>query len=53
MSFQENLEKNIWGFAIMVAIVVSIGGIVEIVPLFYLDNVTEKLTKDEDSIRPW
>jgi cytochrome c oxidase cbb3-type subunit 2 len=53
MSFQEKLEKNIWGFAIMVAIVVSIGGIVEIVPLFYLDNVTEKLTKDEDSIRPY
>lgn len=53
MSFQEKLEKNIWGFAIMVAIVVSIGGIVEIVPLFYLDNVQEKLTKDEDSIRPY
>jgi cytochrome c oxidase cbb3-type subunit 2 len=53
MSFQENLEKNIWGLAIMVAIVVSIGGIVEIVPLFYLDNVMEKLTKDEDSIRPY
>ena len=53
MSFQENLEKNIWGFAIMVAIVVSIGGIVEIVPVFYVDNVTEKLNKDEDSIRPY
>ncbi|MFQ5345112.1 MAG: cytochrome-c oxidase, cbb3-type subunit II [Mariprofundus sp.] len=53
MSFQEKLEKNIWGFIIMVAIVVSIGGIVEIVPLFYLDNVVEKLSKDEDSIRPY
>ena len=53
MSFQEKLEKNIWGLVIMVAIVVSIGGIVEIVPLFYLDNVTEKLAKDEDSIRPY
>ena len=53
MSFQEKLEKNIWGLVIMVAIVVSIGGIVEIVPLFYLDNVMEKLTKDEDSIRPY
>ena len=39
MSFQEKLEKNIWGLVVMVAIVVSIGGIVEIVPLFYLDNV--------------
>lgn len=53
MSFQEKLEKNIWGLVIMVSIVVSIGGIVEIVPLFYLDNVMEKLTKDEDSIRPY
>jgi len=53
MSFQEKLEKNIWGFLIMVAIVVSIGGIVEIVPLFYLDNTIEKLTKEEDSIRPY
>jgi len=52
-SFQEALEQNIWGLIIMVAIVVSIGGIVEIVPLFYLDNVVEKLSKDEDSIRPY
>jgi len=37
----------------MVAIVVSIGGIVEIVPLFYLDSTIEKLTKAEDSIRPY
>jgi len=53
MSFQEKLEKNIWGLLIMVAIVVSVGGIVEIVPLFYLDNTIEKLNKDEDSIRPY
>jgi len=52
-SFQESLEKNIWGLIVMVAIVVSIGGIVEIVPLFYLDNTIEKLNKDEDSIRPY
>jgi len=53
MSFQKELEKNIWGLAIMVAIVVSIGGIVEIVPLFYLDNTIEDLSKNEDSIRPY
>ena len=53
MSFQEKLEKNVWGFIAMVAIVVSIGGIVEIVPLFYLDNTIEKLTQEEDSIRPY
>jgi len=52
-SLQERMEKNIWGFIIMIAIVVSIGGIVEIVPLFYLDNTIEKLSKDEDSIRPY
>ncbi len=53
MSLQEKLEKNIWGLIFMVAVVVSIGGIVEIVPLFYLDNTIEKLTKEEDSIRPY
>jgi cytochrome c oxidase cbb3-type subunit II len=37
----------------MIAIVVSIGGIVEIVPLYYLDNTIEKLSQDEDSIRPY
>ena len=53
MSFQEKLEKNIWALVVMTAIVVSIGGIVEIVPLFYLDNTIEKLTKEEDNIRPY
>jgi len=53
MSFQEKLEKNVWGLIIMIAIVVSIGGIVEIVPLYYLDNTIEKLSQEEDSIRPY
>ena len=53
MTFQEKLEKNVWGLIIMIAIVVSIGGIVEIVPLYYLDNTIEKLSQDEDSIRPY
>ncbi len=53
MTLQEKLEKNIWGLMLAVAIVVSIGGIVEIVPLFYLDNVIEKLNKKEDGIRPY
>lgn len=53
MSFQEKLEKNIWGLIVMVSIVVSIGGIVEIVPLYYLDNTIETLTEEEDSIRPY
>ncbi len=53
MSLQDKLERNIWGLVFAVAIVVSIGGIVEIVPLFYLDNVIEKLNKKEDGIRPY
>ena len=53
MSLQEKLEKNVAGLLVMVAIVVSIGGLVEIVPLFYLDKVIEPLTQEEDSIRPY
>ena len=53
MTFQEKLEKNVWGLIIMVALVVSVGGIVEIVPLYYLDNTIEKLSQEEDSIRPY
>jgi len=53
MTFQEKLEKNVWALLLMVALVVSVGGIVEIVPLFYLENTIEKLSKEEDSIRPY
>ncbi|MDX8398337.1 MAG: cytochrome-c oxidase, cbb3-type subunit II, partial [Mariprofundaceae bacterium] len=52
-SLQEKMEQNVWGLVVMVAIVVSIGGIVEIVPLYYLDNTIETLTEEEDSIRPY
>lgn len=38
---QEKLEKNVFALLLMVAFVLSIGGIVEIVPLFYLENVLE------------
>jgi len=53
MSLQEKLERNVAGLLLMIALVVSIGGIVEIVPLVYLDNVIEPLTQEEDSIRPY
>ncbi len=53
MSLQDKLEKNIGALVLMIAIVVSIGGIVEIVPLFYLDNVIEPLTQEENGIRPY
>nr|VFJ87071.1 MAG: cytochrome c oxidase cbb3-type subunit 2 [Candidatus Kentron sp. LFY]VFJ90314.1 MAG: cytochrome c oxidase cbb3-type subunit 2 [Candidatus Kentron sp. LFY]VFK19947.1 MAG: cytochrome c oxidase cbb3-type subunit 2 [Candidatus Kentron sp. LFY] len=39
--FQDTLERNIWALVIVLAIVLSVGGIVEIVPLFYLDSTME------------
>ena len=41
MGMQEGMEKNIWGLTIVLAIALSVGGIVEIVPLFYLDSTME------------
>jgi len=38
---QDRLERNIWGLLIVMAIVLSVGGIVEIVPLFYLKSTME------------
>lgn len=38
---QDKLERNVWAFVLMTAVVVSVGGIVEIVPLFYLDGTME------------
>lgn len=38
---QERMERNVWGLLIVLAIVLSIGGLVEIVPLFYLKGTME------------
>ncbi len=38
---QPFLEKNIWGLLVATALVLSVGGIVEIVPLFYLKSTEE------------
>jgi cytochrome c oxidase cbb3-type subunit 2 len=46
ISFQEWTEQNIWGLVLATALVVSVGGIVEIVPLFYLN------TTFEDQVHP-
>ncbi|AHF02916.1 cytochrome-c oxidase, cbb3-type subunit II [Marichromatium gracile] len=40
-SFQEWMEVNIWGLLIVLALVLSVGGLVEIVPLFYMKNTME------------
>jgi len=38
---QEKLEVNVWGLLIILAIALSVGGIVEIVPLFTMKNTME------------
>jgi cytochrome c oxidase cbb3-type subunit 2 len=40
-NLQDRMERNIWALLIVLAIVLSIGGIVEIVPLFYLKGTME------------
>ncbi len=54
-SFQERLEINIAALVVMIAIVVSIGGIVMIVPLFYLENTFEDSKKfpELEGVRPY
>jgi cytochrome c oxidase cbb3-type subunit II len=47
MKLQEKMEKNIFGFIIVLAIALSVGGIVEIVPLFYLEKTMEHNTHKE------
>ncbi len=41
MAIQDKLERNIAGFAIILAIILTVGGIVEIVPLFFIGNTME------------
>jgi cytochrome c oxidase cbb3-type subunit 2 len=48
-SFQETLEKKSILLLIAILIVVSIGGLVEITPLFYLDSTIEKVK----GVRPY
>ncbi|RDE24297.1 cytochrome-c oxidase, cbb3-type subunit II [Motiliproteus coralliicola] len=40
-NLQEKMEVNIWALVLMTAIAVSVGGIVEIVPLFTIDKTME------------
>jgi cytochrome c oxidase cbb3-type subunit 2 len=52
-NFQQKMEKNVWGLIPTLVLVLSVGGIVEIVPLFYIDSTIEKLSTEEDSIKPY
>ncbi len=45
--FQDKLERNIWALLLMLMFVLSIGGIVEIVPLYYIDKTMEHNARPE------
>lgn len=53
MSFQEKTETNVWVLVIALAFGLTVAGLVEIVPLFYLPQTMEKLNEQEDNIRPY
>ncbi|MEW5756261.1 MAG: cytochrome-c oxidase, cbb3-type subunit II [Pseudomonadota bacterium] len=53
MGFQEKTETNVWFLTIVLALGLTVAGIVEIVPLFYLPQTMEELTEKEDNIRPY
>jgi len=41
VGFQERMEKNVWALLIVLAIALSVGGLVEIVPLYTIPNTME------------
>jgi len=45
--FQDKMERNVWALLLMLLFILSIGGIVEIVPLFYLDDTMEHNARPE------
>jgi cytochrome c oxidase cbb3-type subunit 2 len=57
VSFQEKLEKNVWALVLATAMIVSVGGVVEIVPLFYLNTTFEDQVHPEyeelSGVRPY
>ncbi len=56
-SLQQKLEKNIWALVVATGLVLSVGGIVEIVPLFYLETTYEDQVHPEfnelSGVRPY
>ncbi|MDH5729312.1 MAG: cytochrome-c oxidase, cbb3-type subunit II [Gammaproteobacteria bacterium] len=44
---QDKMERNVWAMLLMLIVLLSIGGIVEIVPLYYLDNTMEHNARPE------
>jgi cytochrome c oxidase cbb3-type subunit 2 len=44
---QDKLERNVWALLLMLMLILSVGGIVEIVPLYYLDDTMEYNARPE------
>lgn len=44
---QDRIERNIFGMMLATALAVSLAGIVQIVPLFYLENAVDGTVQDE------
>lgn len=44
---QDKMERNVWALLLMLLFILSIGGIVEIVPLYYLDDTMEHNARPE------
>ncbi|MDH5546738.1 MAG: cytochrome-c oxidase, cbb3-type subunit II [Gammaproteobacteria bacterium] len=44
---QDKMERNVWALLLMLLVLLSIGGLVEIVPLYYLDDTMEHSARPE------
>ena len=44
---QDKLERNVWALLLMLMLLLSVGGIVEIIPLYYLDATMEHNARPE------
>lgn len=49
---QDKLERNIWALLLTLMLLLSIGGIVEIVPLYYMDSTMEHNARPEILWKP-
>jgi len=50
----ETIETNVGWLIVLTLIVISIGGLVEIVPLYFIDDTIEKVQVDgKDTVRPY
>jgi len=47
-NFEDRIEQNIFGFFMFAALLVSIGGIVEVVPLFYIQEAMDYTEKTDE-----